>query len=291
MRKKLLMIGLVALLTTFQAVKAQIATPQPSAKAKTETTVGLTDISISYYRPSVKGRAIFGEGNDYLQPYGQLWRAGANSGTVLSLSTDAKIAGKDVKAGDYLIFMTPGKDQWEFKLYSDLSIGGNVGGYNMENEVFSAKVTPKKLSEPVETLTYQISDLNAESTKANIHFMWENQSVKVPVEVSYDDIVMAQIEKNTKVNPSNLIAAANYYYNTGKDLNQALDWVNTYLAAGNNNKQFWNVHLKAQILAKLGKNKEAKQAAEQSIELAKANEGGDFGYVKRNQALIASLGK
>ncbi|GAA5041302.1 hypothetical protein GCM10011506_42870 [Marivirga lumbricoides] len=291
MRKKLLIMGLVALFATFQAVKAQIAIPQPSAKAKTETTVGLTDISISYYRPSVKGRAIFGEGSDYLQPYGQLWRAGANSGTVLSLSTDAKVAGKDVKAGDYLIFMTPGKDQWEFKLYSDLSLGGNVGGYNMDNEVLSAKVTPKKLSEPVETLTYQISDLNTESTKANIHFMWENQSVKVPVEVTYDEIVMAQIEKNTKVNPSNLIAAANYYYNTGKDLNQALEWVNTYLAAGNNSQQFWNVHLKAQILAKLGKNKEAKQAAEKSMALAKANEGGDFGYVKRNQDLIAGLGK
>ena len=94
--------GLVALFATFQTVRAQISTPQPSAKAKTETTVGLTDISISYYRPSVKGRAIFGEGNDYLQPYGQLWRAGANSGTILSLSTDAKVAGKDIKAGEEL---------------------------------------------------------------------------------------------------------------------------------------------------------------------------------------------
>ncbi len=289
MKKVLLIAGLFAFLMAFQVVNAQIATPQPSAKAKTETTVGLTDITISYFRPSVKGRAIFGEGDDFLQPFGTMWRAGANSGTVLKLNTDAKIAGKDVKAGEYLILMTPGKDTWEFKLYSDLKMGGNLGSFKQENEVLSASVEPEMLSKPVETLTFQISDINEDNTQANIHFEWENYSLKVPVEVSYDEIVMAEIEKNTKVNPANYISAANYYYNTGKDLNQALTWVNSYLAEGKNSQQFWNVHLKAKILAKLGNNKEAIETAQKSIELAKANEGGDFGYIKRNEELIESL--
>jgi predicted RNA polymerase sigma factor len=91
------------------------------------------------------------------------------------------------------------------------------------------------------------------------------------------------------VSPRNLITAANYYYTTDKDLDQALEWINIYLAEGNNSAQFWNLHLKAQILAKMGDKKEAKKVAEQSIALAKKNSSGDFGYVKRNQDLIDSL--
>jgi tetratricopeptide (TPR) repeat protein len=270
-------------------LKAQIIIPQPSPKANVETTVGLTDVSISYFRPSLKGRQIFGDGEDYLQPYGVLWRAGANSGSVLNLSTEAVIAGKKVDAGKYLIFMIPGEKEWEFKLYSDLSIGGNVGNYDESKEVISVIQEAKELDEAVETLTYQISDISADNKSANLHFEWENVSLKIPFEVTYDDLVMTQIEQNTKVDPRNLIAAANYYYTTDKDLKQALKWIDTYLAEGNNSAQFWNLHLKAQILAKMGDKKEAKKVAEKSIELAKKNSSGDFGYVKRNQDLINSL--
>lgn len=289
MKKSILLFGLSILIIGTLELKAQINIPQPSPQAKVETTVGLTDVSISYFRPSVKGRQIFGEGNDYLQPYGVLWRAGANNGTVLNLNTEAVIAGNKVEAGEYLIFMTPGENEWEFKLYSDLSIGGNVGNYDESKEVLSVIQEVEKLDETVETLTYQISDISADNKSANIHFRWENVSLKVPFEVSYDDLVMDQIEQKTKVDPRNLITAANYYYTNDRDLKQALKWVDTYLAEGNNSAQFWNLHLKAQILAKLGEKKEAKKVAEKSIELAKKNSSGDFGYVKRNQDLIDSL--
>jgi tetratricopeptide (TPR) repeat protein len=270
-------------------LKAQINIPQPSSKAKVETTVGLTEVSISYFRPGLKGRQIFGDGDDYLQPYGVLWRAGANSGSVLDISTEVVIAGKKIEAGKYLIFMTPGENSWEFKLYSDLSLGGNVGNYDESKEIMSVIQEAEELDQAVETLTYQISDISADNKSANIHFEWENVSLKIPFEVSYDDLVMAQIEQNTKVDPRNLITAANYYYTTEKDLKQALKWIDTYLAEGNNSAQFWNLHLKAQILAKMGDKKEAKQVAEKSIELAKKNSSGDFGYVKRNEDLIDSL--
>lgn len=178
MRKSILLFGLSILLIGTLELNAQINIPQPSAKAKVETTVGLTDVSISYFRPSVKDRQIFGEGDDYLQPYGVLWRAGANSGSVLTLSTDATIAGNKVEAGEYLIFMTPGENEWEFKLYSDLSLGGNVGNYDESNEVISVIQEVEKLDEKVETLTYQISDISADNKTANIHFSWENASLK-----------------------------------------------------------------------------------------------------------------
>lgn len=272
----------------FSAI-AQIETPMPSPAGSVYTQVGLTDITIDYYRPKMKGRKIFGEGPGYLQPYSQLWRAGANSGTRLTLSTDAKIGGKEVKAGEYLIYLTPGADSFIFMLYSDLTLGGNVGGYDKAKEVLSttAQITP--LTEPVETLTYQITDLSEDNTSANIQMQWENVSIKIPVKVDFDELVMDQIKANTKVDPQNYIAAANYYYAADKDLNQALKWVNTYLAETENNNQFWNVHLKAQILAKMGKKKEAIAAAQESLKIAKNSPNGDFGYVKRNEDLIGSL--
>lgn len=276
-------------LFVFASVKAQIEIPQPSPSGSVYSKVGLTDVTIDYFRPSVKGRKIFGEGDAYLQPYGQTWRTGANSGSKLTLSSDAKIGGADVKAGEYLIFTVPGKDEWKFMLYSDLSIGGNVGAYNKENEVINISVKPTILTSTVESMTFNISDISEFGTSANIQLSWADVSIKVPLTVSYDEQVMASIEANTKVNPSNYVTAANYYLNAGKDLNQALEWINMYLAVGENGKQFWHVHTKAKILAKLGNNKEAKATAEKSIELAKAFDGGDFGYVKRNEELIASL--
>jgi tetratricopeptide (TPR) repeat protein len=289
MKKVLLTLGIFAFLTSAQISLAQITPPQPSAKAKTETTVGLTEVSISYFRPSVKGRAIFGEGKEFLQPFGTLWRAGANSGSILTLSTDAKIAGQDVKAGEYMILLVPGADTWEFILNSDLSIGGAVNNFKRENEVVSAQIKPINLDNPIETLTFNISDISEDMSEANIYFAWGNYALEIPIKVNYDAIVMEQIVKNTKVNPSNYIMAANYYYTADKDLNQALIWVNDYLSEGNNSQQFWNLHLKAKILAKLGQKKEAIEVAKKSMELAKNNKGGDFGYVKNNEDLIASL--
>lgn len=268
---------------------AQISTPRPSPAGMVSSTVGLTDVTIDYFRPKVKGRKIFGEGDDYLQPYGQTWRAGANSGTKLTLSTDVTLGGQTVKAGEYLIFTVPGKDEWSFMLYSDLTLGGNVAGYDKANEVVNVKVKPMMLSTPVETLTYNIADISEDNTNATIELAWADVSVKVPMTVDFDADVMAQIEANTKVNPRNYVTAANYYFNAGKDLEQALKWMDMYLAVGDNSEQFWNVHTKAQILAKIGKKKEAKATAEESLAKAKANEQGDFGYIKRNEDLIKSL--
>lgn len=278
-------------LFAFTLVQAQISTPQPSPAGSVSSQVGLTDVSISYFRPKVNGRKIFGEGNDFLQPYGQIWRTGANGGSRIKFSTDVTIGGKVVKAGEYLIFSIPGADEWAVMLYSDLSLGGNVNGYNTEKEVVRVNVKPTRLATPVETLTFNIADISADNTQASIELAWADVSVKVPMSVSFEEAVMKDIAAKTQVNPMNYIQAANFYYNYNKDLNQALTWVNQYLAIGENNKQFWNVHLKAQILAKMGKTTEAIAAATESMNTAKANPNGDFGYVKRNEDLIASLKK
>lgn len=286
--KKLLLTALTFTCFTIGAM-AQITVPQPSPAGSVFSTVGLTDITINYFRPKVKDRKIFGSGDEYLQPYGTIWRTGANSGSKITLTTEAEIAGTKVPAGEYLIFTIPGKDEWTFMLYSDLTLGGNVNSYDKNKEILRTTVEPEKLKKKVETLTFNIADISADNTTANIQLAWDDVSVKVPVKVDFDTAIMEEIAAKTKVNPSNYIAAAKYYFSTDKDLNQALAWANAYLNEGDNAKHFWHMHLKAQILAKLGRKKDAIKAAQESLETAKASPQGDFGYVKRNEQLIARL--
>lgn len=267
---------------------AQINTPAPSPAGSVSATVGLTEIEINYSRPQMKGRKIFGD-DGALVPNGELWRAGANAGTTIKFSSDVKIAGQDLAAGEYLLLATPGASEWEVVFYSDPSIGGNMSKYDDSNAAVKAKVKSSKLTETVGTLTFNISDISENSENANIQLAWENTAVNVPVQVSFDEAVMKAIAENTVVDPANYMTAARYYLSSGKDLTQALAWANTYLAIGDNSTQFWNVHVKAQILAKQGNKKEAIKVAKESMAAAKAFEAGDFGYIKRNEDLIASL--
>lgn len=285
--KKITNLIALSLLVAFGAT-AQISTPQPSPAGSVSSTVGLTDVKIDYFRPGMKGRQIFGEGSDFLVPYGQIWRSGANAGTIITFSTDVKVGGQDVKAGEYQIVSMPGKDEWQVMLHTE-KIGGNMSNYKEESVAAKVTVKPSSTSSSVERMTFQISDISENNTSANIQFAWADVTWNLPIEVSFHETVMKDIASKTQVNPGNYVAAATYYLNAGEDLEQALKWMDMYLAVGENSGQFWNVHVKAQILAKLGKKKEAKAAAEDSMEKAKNWPGGDFGYIKRNQDLIDSL--
>jgi len=266
-------------------LQAQIQQPAASPAASVSTTVGLTDVKINYFRPKVKGRKIFGAGDSFLLPYGSIWRTGANSGTKVSFSDDVVIEGKTIPAGEYLIFTVPGADTWDVMLYTDLSLGGAVHRYDKSKELGLFKVKTTKLSEKVEALTFNISDISEDNTKAAIHFEWENTSFKLPFTVDYDKKVMADIEKSTRVNPGTYVAAATYYFNTGRDIDQALQWMEMGLEP--DTKQYWNVHMKAKILDKKGDFAAALAAAEKSLELATAAK--DNAYIKMNNELIAQL--
>ena len=186
-----------------------------------------------------------------------------------------------------MLLTIPGKDSWTVIFYKDKSIGGNMTKHKDEDDQVKVTVKPTSLTEAVEALTFNISDISEDNTTAAIQLAWANTSVKVGITVNFDDVVMESIKKNTAVNERNYVAAANYYFNNGKDLEQALAWMNMYLE--NHSKEFWNIHTKAKILAKMGNKKEAKATANESLELAKASEGGDFGYIKRNEDFIKSL--
>ena len=180
MKKSLALIALLALCFT---VYAQNQGPRPSPGASVSTDVGMTTIKVDYFRPKAKGRKIFGDGSDFLVPYGKIWRTGANGGTKVSFSTDVTVQGVKVPKGEYLIFTWPGAKEWTISLYKDISIGGYTDKYDKANEVANFKVTPQKLSEKVDTFTVNITDLSEDSTTANVQLAWENTSAKFKVEV------------------------------------------------------------------------------------------------------------
>src|SRR5687768_12461950 len=149
--KKLLTILLIAVCVV---AEAQITTPMPSPTATVSTLVGLTDVKVAYSRPKMKGRKIYGTGADFLVPYGEIWRTGANNGTVISFGDDVKVEGTDVKKGDYLVFTIPGEAEWTVMLYSDVNAGAlTSANYDKTKEVARFTAKPEKLTEKVETFT------------------------------------------------------------------------------------------------------------------------------------------
>ncbi len=279
MKKVLLNISALLLLLSFAApgLNGQIRTPAASPASELEQTVGLTDITIEYSRPGAKGREIFAE--DGLVPFGKPWRLGANAATKFSFSEDVKIAGTDMKAGDYAVLATPGKGEWKFMFYPYES--GNWGSYLEKEPAATVTVKSRTWDTNVETMTFHIGNIKPAS--ADITLFWEKTAVTLPLEVHTDKQVMASIE-GVMNGPSqnDYYAAATYYHDSGKDLEQALKWIE--MATAGDNPMFWQVRRKALILADMGKTGEAIEAAKVSMKLAE--KAGNEDYVRMNKKSI-----
>lgn len=280
--KKTLMTGVMAFMFLFS--EAQIQTPAASPAGSVSSTIGLTEVKVDYFRPRLKDRKIFGE-KDVMYPHGTIWRTGANGGTKISFSDDVKVENVAVPKGEYLVFTWPGAGEWTVSLYKDLSLGGNTAGYDASKEAAKFKVKTKKLAEKVETFTISIDDIAADNKSGKVTLAWENTAVPITVTVDFDEKVMKSIEANTKVNPGNLYQAASYYFENGKDLKKALEWIT--IAADSNPNAFWIWHQKAKIQKALGDKKGAIASATTSLNSAKQANNRD--YQNMNQELISSL--
>jgi hypothetical protein len=279
---------IVALMIVSLAAEAQVKTPSPSPAGSVSATVGLTDIKIDYSRPRIKGRKIFTKDAAALVPYGKIWRTGANNGTKISFSDDVKVEGIAVPKGEYLILSWPGETEWTISLYKDVNLGGQTDKYDATQDAAKFKVKPTKLTEKVETLTFNIGDLTDDNKGAQVQLAWENTSVKFNVTSEFDAKVMKSIEETTKaetVEPYNYYLAAVYYLENGKDLKQALTWIDK-AAAGMNNP-FWVLHQKAKIQKALGDKAGALTTANASLEASKKE--GNRDYQVMNESLIKSL--
>ena len=258
-------------------VNAQLKTPAPSPAQTVKQAFALSEITIDYSRPSVKGRTIFGD----VVPFGKVWRTGANGSTKITFGEDVKVEGNDVKAGTYAIYSVPDKDMWEIMLYKDLTMGGDVSSYKKEDEVLRFKVKSSALAANVETFTINVADVT--SSKANIEIQWEKTRVAFSVVADIDTKIMKNIENSVIKDTKPYFSAASYYYENDKDMKLALEWADKAVAA--NPKAYWVVLLKAKIQFKLKDNKGANATATQALTLAKEDQ--DDAYVKMAEKIIA----
>ena len=256
--------------------------PALSPTAKISQDFSTSSIEITYSRPSMRGRKIFGD----IVPFGRIWRTGANAATKIKIGEDMDIAGQKIKAGEYAMYTMPDKDQWRVILNTGT---GNWGadGYAKENDVARFTVKPVNLEADVQTFTINITDLTFNSCK--IELVWERTKVVLPVEAHNSEVVESNIDKAINHPPAiPYFQAANYYYET----NQKTDLASTYVnkALESDPKAFYMWYLKARIEKRKGNNDEAISAARKSMELAKGS-ANELEYVNNNNKLIDEINK
>ena len=256
--------------------------PAASPAATLKQRVGITDIEVNYSRPGMKGRVIFGG----LEPYGELWRTGANSATKITFSTDVKFGGTSVPAGSYALFSQIGQDEWTVILNK---VSGQWGAYayDAKNDIARATVKPVKLAEPVETLTIDFNDLRDDSATLNI--IWEKTRVPVKIEVDLTGLIPQIEAAMANPNPkSPYVPAAMFYLANNLDLKKALGWMDAAIAL--DPKAFYYVYRKALVQEKMGDKAGALATAQLSIAGANQASGAvKDEYVRLNEALIARL--
>ncbi len=273
-----------ALLVGAGSVQAQgIKMPAPSPSQKVEQAVGLATVSVDYSRPSMKGREIFGS----LIPYGQLWRTGANASTKIKFTEDVTIEGNKIPAGEYSLYTIPNKDEWTIIINKNTKLWGN-DGYKQEED--QARFTAKTQKNPRKVESFTINFTNLKSDATDVELLWDDVIVPFTVKTDVDSKVMGQIQaqvvNNPNANPGLYAAAANYYFETNRDLKQAHDWMTK---ANEKDAKFWNLHTQAKIEAKMKNYKAAIKTAEKSMAMAKAANNND--YVNMNEKAIAEWKK
>lgn len=280
--KKLLLI-LLAFAASY-SVNAQIETPQPSPKAKFEQKVGLTDVTIEYSRPGVKGRKIFGD----LESFGTIWRTGANENTKITFSDDVMVAGQTLKAGSYALFTKLiSATEWEFMFYTDTSNWGTPQNWDDSKVAASAKVAVETIPFVVETLTIDINNIS--NNGANLELIWDSSYAVLPFTVPTEKTVLAGINKIMNgPGEADYYAAAAYYLSEGKDMKKATEWIDKAVDMTKDKPRFWYLRRQALIHAANGDKAGAIKAAKQSLTYAK--EAGNDGYVKMNTASLKEWG-
>jgi len=276
--KKLLLSGIIAGYLCLPSMAQTIKTPAPSTPQYVKQDFGLSSIELSYSRPGVKGRKIFGD----LVPFGKVWRTGANQATTLTFGDPVTIGGTKIPAGKYGLLSIPGADEWTIIITRQLDVT-SPAAYKPDQDVVRLTVKAINVSFNVETFTILFADVT--STSCNLQLIWENTIVVLPITTDIDSKIMAQIDNAMNKDNHPYFTAAFYYLENGKDLNKALEWFDKALVQ--DPTAFFVAYQKARCQAKLGKKQDAIATAKKAIDLAKQANNSD--YVALNEKLIASL--
>ncbi|HMJ06094.1 MAG TPA: DUF2911 domain-containing protein [Chthoniobacterales bacterium] len=223
--------------------------PEASQKAVLTQRVGITDITINYHRPLVKGRKVWGE----LVPMGKVWRAGANENTTIEFSTPVSVEGKPLPAGKYGLHMIPAADTWTI-IFSKMTVAWGSYSYNQAEDALRVMVKPHP-AQMEEALKYDFEDLQRDSVVVTMN--WEK--LAVPFRVSIDEVatvlpaIRDQLRGRAQYSWSPLAEAAQYCLTNKTNLEEALKWADESIRVEN---RFENLMLKADLLAALKKPEE-----------------------------------
>jgi hypothetical protein len=275
MMMKSLKVFMLAMLGTWGVsltAQGQIDMPQPSPLCTVSQKVGLMDVTLVYSRPSARGRKIFGD----VVAYDKLWRTGANMASRIQFSDSVRVNGVGLK-GDYSILTIPSMNEWTIILNKVARMSG-TSNYKESEDAVRIKVKPDVIPF-TETFTIGFNYLTNNS--AFVEISWETTRVSFKFETDVDAKVMRNIELALSASSTSYFQAARYYYETNRDMNQALEWIDLAIAK-EKDELYWVVRQKALIQAKLGDYPGAIATAQRSLELAK-NAGNDD-YVRMNQS-------
>jgi DUF2911 family protein/tetratricopeptide repeat protein len=269
----------------------QLNLPRGSQMATATQRVGISDVSITYSRPQVKGREIWGK----LVPYGLTnlgfgtaklapWRAGANENTTITFTDDAKVEGKDIKAGTYALFMNIKNENDVSIIFSNNSTSWGSFFYDKNEVALSVDVSAKK-APFTEFLTYTFVDVKPTSTTATL--FWGDKRIDFNISFDVSNIVLSDIKnklKNTAgFSNQSWNQAANYALNNGGDLNEALKWINASISGQFfSQKNYANLFTKYRILTKMNKQEEAYKILEEASFLANKRQLNTMAYQMLN---------
>ncbi len=257
MRNRLFLVTVFVFVLMFCGIVSaqQFVTPAPSPDATVSQVVGITDIKISYSRPGVKNRTIWGE----LVPYDKVWRSGANHCTVISFSKDVLIQGNTLKAGEYSLFTIPGTTEWSVVFNTNTNLNGAYG-YKEEEDVLRIKVKPRP-AEFKERMSFNFENVKDDAAEVVLH--WEK--LQVPFNINIDTNSQIFANANSAINWRTPFQAATYCLQTDSNFEDGLKWVNISMAVDEN---YSNTGLKARLLAKLDKKKDAIKTLEKALKMA-----------------------
>ena len=283
-----------------QQPPVQIKPIRPSQKASVMQTIGVTDITITYSRPPVKGRTIFADApasmearakgeatldnqnerkpGEPIVPYNHVWRAGANEATLFQVTDDVLINGQPLKAGSYSLHTIPGKDEWTVIFNSDPGQWGSFS-YDSKKDALRVKTKAQMVADNQEWLMYSFDPVTENSAQVNIR--WEK--LKVPFTVEVKDVKAAwraRADELMAANPTNEVLplqVANTYANW-KNWDEALKFVDQSIKL---KQTFRNMSAKANVLWAAGRKEEAMAAADAAIAKGKADKVDTAAFEKR----------
>lgn len=285
-------------------VSAQLRLPRPSPKATSMQTIGITDVTIVYSRPGVKGRKIWGDwpaeakGEGTLDnqnarpkdapivPWGHIWRTGSNEATTFSVTDDVLINGSPLAAGTYSLHTVPGKDEWVIVFNGTANQWGSFS-YDATKDLLRVKAKPQVVADSVEWLDFGLDPATDSSLVATIK--WEKVRVPFTIEVKDQNALILTKARaavaaakaddwQTPLNAANFAKQNKATDDAAKWYDQANRAIDEQIKAKPN---FQNTSRKATILLSAGKMTEALAAAEKAVEVGKAEKADTAALEKR----------